>query len=116
MTTSTSPAGAQRVECSVCLREIPRSEAIVPEASDYVAYFCGLECYEQWKSDLATRAEAGAPAPAAKPQEPAMQPEIQLGRNRGRAMDDRLKRAVKQHPQRDEPRVDSVEPYETPPT
>jgi hypothetical protein len=73
MTTSTSPIGAQRVECSVCLREIPRSEAVVPEASDYVAYFCGLECYEKWKS-------------------------------------------VKQHPQRDEPRVDSAEPDETPPT
>ena len=38
------------VECNVCLKEIPKSEAKVEEATDYVAYFCGLECYEKWKS------------------------------------------------------------------
>ena len=36
--------------CTVCKCEVPLSEAVVPEASDYVAYFCGLECYEQWHS------------------------------------------------------------------
>jgi hypothetical protein len=36
--------------CSGCEREIPLSEAVVPEASDYVAYFCGLECYARWHS------------------------------------------------------------------
>jgi hypothetical protein len=40
----------QSVECEVCLREVPRSEAVVPEAADYVAYFCGLECFAQWKA------------------------------------------------------------------
>ena len=40
---------AERVACEVCLREVPRSEAVVPEATDYVAYFCGLECFEKWK-------------------------------------------------------------------
>lgn len=38
-----------RVSCDVCLREVPRSEAIIPEAADYVAYFCGLSCFERWK-------------------------------------------------------------------
>ena len=37
------------VPCKVCLSEIPRSEAKVDEASDYVAYFCGLECYDKWR-------------------------------------------------------------------
>ena len=42
-------AGGELVACEVCLREVPRSEAVVPEAADYVAYFCGLRCFEQWK-------------------------------------------------------------------
>lgn len=36
------------VECSVCLNEVPISEARSAEATDYVAYFCGLDCYQQW--------------------------------------------------------------------
>ena len=39
------------VPCEVCMNEIPRSEAKVEEASDYVAYFCGLECYEKWSKE-----------------------------------------------------------------
>jgi hypothetical protein len=38
----------QRVPCKVCQHEIPLSEAFVPEASDYVAYFCSLDCYASW--------------------------------------------------------------------
>jgi len=42
------------ISCQVCQHEIPVSEAIVPEASDYVVYFCGLDCYAAWqrRSDL----------------------------------------------------------------
>lgn len=47
-------------------------------------------------------------------QPPAAGNEVQKGSDRGIAQDERLKRVVKQHPQRDEPRVDSVEPGETP--
>jgi YHS domain-containing protein len=32
-----------------CRRQVPRSEALSAEASDYVYYFCGPECYENWK-------------------------------------------------------------------
>ena len=39
-----------RVACEVCLKEVPRSEAKVPEAADYVMYFCGLECYAKWRA------------------------------------------------------------------
>ncbi|HSB23286.1 MAG TPA: DUF3330 domain-containing protein [Burkholderiaceae bacterium] len=45
-----APSADALVTCDVCLREVPRSEAIVPEATDYVAYFCGLECFEKWKN------------------------------------------------------------------
>ena len=36
------------VQCDVCLKEIPTTEAKNAEASDYVAHFCGLDCYEKW--------------------------------------------------------------------
>ena len=48
------------VACDVCLREIPRSEAVVPEAADYVAHFCGVQCFERWKSLPENPATAGA--------------------------------------------------------
>ncbi len=38
-----------KVACNVCLKEIPISEAKSVEASDYVAHFCGLDCYKKWK-------------------------------------------------------------------
>ena len=40
---------ASQVPCAVCEHEVPVSEAVVREASDYVAHFCGLECYERWR-------------------------------------------------------------------
>jgi hypothetical protein len=43
------PADSELVACEVCLREIPMSEAGNCEASDYVMYYCGLECYDQWR-------------------------------------------------------------------
>jgi hypothetical protein len=51
-----------------------------------------------------------------KRDEPSMsESEIQQGGTRGIAAEEALERVVKQHPQRDEPKVDSVEPDETPP-
>jgi hypothetical protein len=44
------PIKVQRVRCQVCHKEIPKSEAIVPEATDYLLYFCGFDCYEKWKN------------------------------------------------------------------
>jgi len=35
--------------CAVCENEVPLSEAPVREASDYMAHYCGLECYERWR-------------------------------------------------------------------
>lgn len=50
MTTHPRPQlPAELVSCEVCHKEIPLSEADHFEAQDYVAHFCGLECYSVWK-------------------------------------------------------------------
>lgn len=36
------------VPCAQCLKEVPVSETKIFEAVDYVAYFCGPECYSKW--------------------------------------------------------------------
>jgi len=48
MTTTEKLVEEELVECEICLREVPITEAINPEATDYVVHFCGLECYEKW--------------------------------------------------------------------
>lgn len=50
MTKHDKPVEVERVSCEICMEEVPISEATVPEATDYVVYFCGLECYEKWKN------------------------------------------------------------------
>ncbi len=49
MATSDKPDDVERVACQMCLKEVPLSEATVPEARDYFVHFCGLDCYEKWK-------------------------------------------------------------------
>jgi hypothetical protein len=49
------------------------------------------------------------------PEPEAPEPEIQEGHNRSKARDDKLKRIIKRHPKRDEPRVDSVDEMDLPP-
>lgn len=51
MTEQQNKTKKELVPCEVCLKEIPRSEAKVDEASDYVAYFCGLDCYDKWRHE-----------------------------------------------------------------
>lgn len=38
------------ISCEICMKEVPVSEAVIPEAADYVVNFCGLECYAKWKN------------------------------------------------------------------
>ena len=40
----------EKVSCKICLKEIPISEIKNEEANEYIANFCGLECYDKWKS------------------------------------------------------------------
>lgn len=50
MTITDKPAELETVACEVCMKEVPVSEATVPEATDYVVHFCGLDCYQKWKA------------------------------------------------------------------
>ena len=52
MTEQKNKGNEELIPCEVCMKEIPRSEAKVEEASDYVAYFCGLDCYDKWRKDV----------------------------------------------------------------
>lgn len=65
MATSDKPADTPLVSCEVCLKEVPVGEAKVAEAADYFAHFCGLDCYEKWKSQGGL-----ASAPRDKPPQP----------------------------------------------
>lgn len=51
MTKDNEPIGAELVPCEVCKKEVPKTESTVAEAADYVMFFCGLDCYEEWKKD-----------------------------------------------------------------
>lgn len=48
------------MNCRVCMKEIPASEAKVREAEDYVMHFCGLDCLQAWEQeDSEARNEPG---------------------------------------------------------
>ena len=49
MTKKGTTAAPEKVACTICRKEVPISEAIVPEAADYVAHFCGVKCYDTWR-------------------------------------------------------------------
>ena len=40
---------ASCISCGACQREIPWSVIVWREGADYVAYFCGLSCYDWWR-------------------------------------------------------------------
>ena len=90
----------ERVFCKVCLKPVPRSEAVITEERDFTAYFCSAACYDRW---------GGERTPERPPHA------VQGTSGHGRALDDRMKELARQHPQRDEPRADSVESDELPP-
>jgi hypothetical protein len=100
MSKEARPVDPERVFCEVCAKVVPKSEALWAEAKDTVVYFCGANCYENWRGER----------PPARPPH-----EVQGGQGRRKSRDERMKRLIKQHPQRDEPRGDSVERDEVPP-
>ena len=101
MTRKTGTTDTERVFCEVCAKVISRSGALMAEGIDDVAYFCSSNCYDRWLADR---------APVPPPHD------VQGDHARSKSLDERMKRIIKQHPQRDEPRVDSVEGDELPPT
>ena len=50
MTTPDQAIELEQVSCEICMKEVPMTEAMVPEAEGYFVHFCGLDCYQQWKS------------------------------------------------------------------
>ena len=48
MTTSEKLLEMELIECEICLREVPITEATSPEATDYVVHYYGLTCYDRW--------------------------------------------------------------------
>lgn len=54
------------LQCSECLKEVPRSEAFVREGADYTLYFCGLDCFDKWLSANSGQEAGSAGAPREK--------------------------------------------------
>jgi len=52
----------EKISCDVCRKEVPLSEAVVPEAEDYFAHFCGMECYTEWKQQSELAKQQGGKA------------------------------------------------------
>ena len=48
-TSNTLPSEDQQLSCELCLKSVPLSESEISEAEDYIAYFCGLDCYDIWR-------------------------------------------------------------------
>lgn len=48
MPETSAPEEEELISCEVCLKIIPRESAEHAETDDYVAHFCGLDCYDQW--------------------------------------------------------------------
>ena len=44
------PSDPDRLSCKVCFKEIPLSEAVNEEATDYILHFCGLDCYAKMEN------------------------------------------------------------------
>jgi len=36
------------ISCEVCLKSVPKQDSHSVEVDEYVAYFCGLDCYDVW--------------------------------------------------------------------
>ncbi len=49
---------SQKIACSVCLKEVPMSSALMPEGADYVGHFCGIECYAEFAAQQNAAATA----------------------------------------------------------
>ncbi len=49
MAEQNKPGVEKTVKCATCLKEIPVSGAKIDESADYVRYFCGLDCFDEWK-------------------------------------------------------------------
>jgi hypothetical protein len=56
MSANPMPIEFETLSCQLCLKELPVSEVKSAEATDYVVYFCGLDCYQQCCGRLRNKA------------------------------------------------------------
>ncbi len=54
----------QTIACSICLHDVPASEADSAEARDYITYFFGLDCYVTWREQDQVAETDAMPPPA----------------------------------------------------
>ncbi len=40
-----------KIACHVCKHEIPKSAALNAEGSEYVHFFCNVDCLDYWKKE-----------------------------------------------------------------
>jgi ribosome-binding protein aMBF1 (putative translation factor) len=45
------PELPEQIACEICMKEVPKTEALNAEGAEYVLYFCGLDCYRKWSGD-----------------------------------------------------------------
>lgn len=45
----TPQAKQPAIQCAVCHKEIPRTEALSVEGKEYAYHFCGQGCFTQWE-------------------------------------------------------------------
>lgn len=50
-----------KVICQACLKEVPASAAHSVEGRDYTFYFCGLDCYHEWRRKAEREGVGGEP-------------------------------------------------------
>ncbi len=55
-----------RIACSICRKEIPLSSALTPQGAEYVGYFCGIECYQEFVAEAEQTARPESTAPDQK--------------------------------------------------
>jgi hypothetical protein len=52
--------GPAKVQCALCKKLIPTSQAFSPEGHEYVLYFCGGRFHAEWVREQAEAARGGA--------------------------------------------------------
>ena len=40
-----------QVSCEYCKKAIPASEAYQPEGEMFALYFCGIDCFDEWRRE-----------------------------------------------------------------
>jgi len=55
MVTLLHPEEPELLDCEVCRSEISANSGVNIKSADFVYYFCGVQCYREWKKRNASR-------------------------------------------------------------